>query len=166
MRYLAFLLVLSFTLYSCKPSAKEAISYSDKVSVENSKISEKYDKLLESYNEYDPKEMDAAYDDVKKQVEESLNAMKKLPDFDGKSTFKQGAVDLFNVYSSILNNEHKRIIELLKLPENEYKEKEKNEYEALRNAVNKKTATATEKLQELQKKFLEPYSAVELVKEK
>ncbi len=116
MKYLTFLLILSVGLFSCKPTAKEALAYNDKITVENNKIFKKYDKLIESYNEYKPKEMDKAYSDVKNQISKSLNVVKKLDNFAGDSTFKHGAVVLFSSYLSVIDNEHKRIIELLKLP--------------------------------------------------
>ncbi len=166
MRYLTFLAFFSILLFSCKPSAKEALRYSDTISSENNKISKKYNKLIDSYNDYVPAEMDKAYADVKEQIEQSLAVVGKLEDFGGDSTFKKGAISLFESYSSILNNEHKRIIELLKLPEDEYQTDEIKEYKRLIETSNSKLDSEIKKLHKIQKEFVKPYENISLVKEK
>ncbi len=164
MRYFTFLLVTAVVFFSCKPSSKEAVEYSNTIGIEKEKISKKYDKLLDSYHEYIPQEMDTAYSQMKSQIEQSLTIVNKLQDFAGDSTYKVGAINLCKVYSSVIDNEHKRIIELLKLPEDEYQDKEINEYKELIEASSIKIETATKKLHDIQAEFLKPYKNVSLVK--
>lgn len=161
------LLLSLLMLFSCKsaPTIKEAIAYNDKISTENNKILEKYDKLLNSYNEYQPEEMDNAYANAKQQVEESIESIKKLKTLVGDSAYRKTAINAFESYLTILNNEHKRMIELLKLPESGFQDAEKEEYEKLIETANSVIDSEIEKLHTVQKEFAKTYK-IELVQHK
>ncbi|NJO90367.1 MAG: hypothetical protein HC831_16530 [Chloroflexia bacterium] len=108
--------------------------------------------------------MDNAYVAAVAQVNESVDFINKMKPFGEDSTFKEGAQKLFAAYKSILDVEHKRIIQLLKLPAEEYGDDEIAEYAKLIETSNQKADSELNKLIEIQESFAKKYK-FELVKE-
>lgn len=155
MRNISFLLFLFCTalLISCGPTVEEGIKYSDDIIEQNSIIQEKITKLVETYDQFVPEQMDAAYAKALEVTDSGLHFANKLLPFDEDSTFKEGAIKLFSVYKEVLNTEHRRIIELLKLPEEDYKEEEIEEFAKLIETSHGKIDKATNELIKIQEDF-------------
>jgi len=144
-------------LISCGPTVEEAIKYSDNIIEQNEMIIGKLEELIDTYDKFVPEEMDNAYKTAVAQTTGGIDFAKKLKPFGEDSTFKVGALKLFNSYKSILDVEHKRIIELLKLPESEYGEEEISEYANLIESANQKADTELNSLIIIQENFAKKY---------
>lgn len=166
MRNFTFILLFFsvFLFFSCGPTVEDAIKYSDDIEAQNELIIGKLEELIDSYDEYIPEEMNNAYAAAVAQVEKSIDFANKLKPLGEDSTFKNGAEKLFATYKSILDVEHKRIIELLKLPADEYGDEEIAEYAKLIESANQKADSELNKLIEIQENFAKKYQ-FELVKE-
>jgi len=134
-------------------SVEDAIKYNDQIIDQNDKIANAMDALIGSYDSFKPQEMDSLYAVTSKTIDESIKFANNLRPFKSDASFKNGALALFKVYKSVLENEHKRIIELLKLPESKYGTNEVAEYEKLVKQVNDKLGAEMEKLIAIQEKF-------------
>ncbi len=162
------LLLFSVILFSCKntPTQEEVIAYNDKISTEHGKIFEKHDQLLKSYDDFRQTEkMDKAYADAKKQVEESIAKVKKLGALGGDSTYKLAAIKAFESYLSSINNEHKRFIEIYKLPEDKFDSALSKEQEKIMETINTSLNSANQELAKVQQDLAKKYK-FELVPDK
>ncbi|MDF1546920.1 MAG: hypothetical protein P1P88_03810 [Bacteroidales bacterium] len=150
-----FLVLLFMSLINCvlAQNVDEAIKYNDAIIDKNNEVITAFEALMESYAKFDPKEMDKAYNDALLKVQDAIIFVKKLTAFKSDASFRDGALDLFKVYKSFLDVEHKRIIELLKLPDTRYGEKEVAEYEELINKINEKNEQEMNKLIQIQNDF-------------
>ena len=159
MRKFTFTLLLFSValLISCGPTVEEAIKYSDGIIEQNEIVIEKLEELIDTYDKFVPQEMDNTYKTAVAVTNESVDFASKLKPFGEDSTFKEGALKLFGTYKSILDVEHKRIIELLKLPESEYGEEEIAEYAKLIEVANQKADTELNNLIMVQEKFAKKY---------
>ncbi len=153
-----FISLIVSLIISCKPSTKDAIKYSDGIVEQQILVNEQVSKLLDSYDTYVADEMDEAYSNAQNQLNKSIKYVNKLKGFEEDAYFKEGALVFLNTYKDVLENEHKRIIELLKLPEDAYGSKEVQEVEQHRNESNKKIDEAFEKMLAVQKKFAKKYN--------
>ena len=83
----------------CKPSPDEAVAYNEKVIREQKAIVDKINELDLTLSTYKPTEMDVAYNNAYKQIIASIASVKGMDDFDGKSEFKDAALQVFDIYS-------------------------------------------------------------------
>ena len=142
---------------SCQPSTEDAIKYNDGITEQQILVNEKVSELQSSYDSYESSEMDKAFKKVQDQLKNSIEYVNKLKGFEDDVYFKEGALEFFNTYKNILENEHKRIIELYKLPDDEYGTKEVEELQDLRDLANKRAAKVIDDMLIVQKKFAEKY---------
>ena len=157
MRNFTFTLLLSLAafLVSCGPTVEQAIKYNDDIIDKNDVITTKLEELIGTYDKFIPEEMDKAYSEALAKTQEGVDFATKLQAFDDDASFKDGAIELFNAYKSVLEVEHKRIIELLKLDESDYGEEEVAEFDELIESANEKVDLALDKLILVQEKFSE-----------
>ncbi|MBN2756061.1 MAG: hypothetical protein JXR51_02715 [Bacteroidales bacterium] len=152
-------ILMSF-IFSCTPSVEEAMKYNNKITTEQTKISEKIEILNDSYDNYIAEEMKLAHKSALDQTLKGINEIQKLEAFDSDTMFKNSALHLFNVYKEVLENEHKRIIELLILPDDRYGKPEIKEFEILRNQSIDKVDKEVNKLIKVQEEFSKKYNFV------
>lgn len=151
----SFLVILFMLLINCilAQNVDKAIKYNDAIIDKNNEVITAFEALMETYAKFDPNEMDKAYSDAMLKVQDAISFAKKLTAFQSDATFRDGAFTLFKAYKSFLEIEHKRIIELLKLPDTRYGEKEVAEYEQLINSINEKNEQEMNKLIQIQNDF-------------
>ncbi|MEN8121007.1 MAG: hypothetical protein ABFS35_11695 [Bacteroidota bacterium] len=159
MKNYRILLVLIFfpLIMSCQPSTKEAIKYNDGITEQQILVNEKVSILMESYDTYVSEEMDEAYNNAIEQLNKGVEYTNKLRGFEDDTYFTEGALVFFNSYKEVLENEHGKIIELLKLPADDYGTDQIQEYEMLRSQSNMKIDKAYEDMLIIQKKFAKKY---------
>jgi hypothetical protein len=149
---LIFLAIVSiFT--SCGPTVEDAINYNDTIIERHDQITVKIRKLIDTYDKFIPAEMDKAYNDALTTTNDAIDFATKLKPFEEDSSFKNGALKLFKTYKEVLETEHKRIIELLKLPEEDYGKDEVKEFEQLISSSNEKINLGQTELTKIQQQF-------------
>lgn len=144
-------------IVSCQPSTEDAIKYSDGITEQQIEVNEKFSILISSYDAYVSDEMDIAYNNTIGQIDKGVEYVNKLEGFEEDAYFREGALAFFKSYKEVLENEHKKIIGLYKLPENEYGTEQVKEVEKLRNQSNIKIDKSFENMFTAQKKFAEKY---------
>jgi len=144
-------------LIACGPTKEQAIDYNDKIIAQDDSISAKIEKLVATYDKFVPAEMDKAYSDAMSEAQKGIDFANKLKPFDNDSSFKNGALELFNAYKSVLEVQHKKIITLLKLPESQYGDAQVAEFEKLIEEANSKMDVEIDKLIAIQDKFAETH---------
>jgi hypothetical protein len=144
-------------LNSCGPSPKEAVDYNDSVILEQIAIVDAIDALDASFEEYIPEEMDQALANAIKTTEHAIDAIKAKENFDGSDEFKNNALDLFKLYKDVLENEFQSMVDIYKLPDDEYTDTESERWEVLYNQAYEKMINALESFNDYQKEFSKKY---------
>jgi hypothetical protein len=150
--------ILLISFVSCKPSVKEALSYNDTLVYYHQEIDKKVAILSDTYNNYVPYEMDSAYQAAKISSQKGIEFAKSLGDFHGDDSYRKAALELFELYDSVVEIEHAKIIGLLKLPANEFQQKEIDELELLKETANKKIQTKIDEVAKVQDKFAKEFN--------
>ena len=122
---LLLVVVAAVAITSCDmmgPSTDQAVEYNDNIIKKQIKIIESIDELDGTFTDFVPDEMDAALEAAIEETEDGIELLKGLEDFDGSPEFKDNALILFNVYLDALENEFTEMVEIYKLPSDEYTE--------------------------------------------
>ena len=135
-----------------------AIKYNDRIVELNEGVNLSLEKLIDSYETYLPEEMDSSYAMAIGTVNYAIDKIKRLAPLENDSSFKFGAFELFKTYKRVLENEHVRIIKLLKLPQCEYGEKQIKEYNKYIEDANNKCDRALNKLLKVQENFAKKFN--------
>jgi len=159
MQFLYILLIplaIPFVLISQESTAK-AVHYNDQIIEQLILVNAKFSILMNSYDKYVPEEMDSAFSSASKQLDSAIVYIAKLKGFKKDAYFKEGSMVFLNSYKEVLDNEHKKMIELYKLPDDEYGSEEVEKLKKLRNQSNIKIDKAFEDVFVVQKKFAKKY---------
>jgi len=151
------LFLVSF-LFSCKPSAKEALEYNDAIISQQAAIIEKINALNDTYENYVAKDMDAAFENCMNQINTSTEAVKKLSSFGGSESFKEEALKLFAIYKNVMEKNHSEMIRLYKLPEDKYTQKEIDMWDKYSKEANHKIDAGFSDFKKVQDEFIKKYN--------
>jgi hypothetical protein len=160
MQFIKLSFLTLFFLITTSISAQDvewAIKYNDKIVEMNGKALNALEVLIDSYENYIPEEMDSLHARAVCVVDSVLRKIKRLAPFEGDSTFKCGAVKLFETYKILLEGEHRWIIELLKLPEEKYGDEQIQSYERYITECNAQCDKAINELMIVQKSFAKKF---------
>ncbi len=107
-----FLLVLLF-LASCSPSPKQASKYNNMLIRQQRKVIEKMDDLINSFSLYNKKQMDQAYQDLLKTIDQAIDTVSNMGGFDGSTEFRDKTLELLKLYKDVTENEFHTVLNLL-----------------------------------------------------
>ncbi len=150
-------LVLIF-IVSCKPSVKEAIVYNESIVLQHEQIIKKIAYLSDTYDNYEPTEMDSAYAVALKTAQDAIDFTNKLEPFHKDDTYKNAALGLFDAYKSVIEVEHAKIIQLLKLPPEQYQQKQIDEFDQLKDSADKKIQDKINQVASVQEEFARKFN--------
>jgi len=158
MKRFNFVFILALTLFfSCKPSPKDAAVFNDRLMSEQKKVIIKYDELLETYDTYVAKKMDAALLEFQEQVDNSIATIKTIPAIKEGENLKDAILEYLAVYKGVAEDESQELVRLYKVPENEFSPEMRVTWDSKYKAVDTKLKEADKKLQAVQASFAENY---------
>ena len=170
-----FLLIITAVLMvisSCKPSPEKAENYYNEifkqlelvVDKEATMINfiniemQKSDTTLQKKDTASVKlEIDASFQDFKAQIDKSLYEVEKLPDFNGKTDFRDAAVNLLKEYKSVPSAEYVDAIKIVKIPMSLYTEEDDNMFLKLTETIDDKLQKKIDKYVKILKTFASEY---------
>lgn len=155
-----FSLAVVMMLVSCGPTPEQAAEYNDKIIDQQISIVDKIDALVESYQYYIPEDMDKAWNEALNQANKGIEAINALEKFDGSTDFKEAALELFNSYKAVLENQHKEMVRIYKIPDEQFTEEHYNQWDKLAEEADKKMEEAFDKFGDAQDKFAKKYQLV------
>ena len=144
-------------LTSCGPTTEQARQYNDKLIAQEVKVIEAIDAVDNAFSTYKPELIEPVIEKAKKQIEESVKKINEIGDFDGDSEFKNETLNLFNLFKKHLNNEYAEQLELTKLSDEEYTEKEEARWYELSKKMNDEYTKVFNKFSEAQENFAEKW---------
>ncbi len=152
-----FVLVMFFV--SCGPTKEDAIKYNDKIISEQRKVVDKENDLtryIKSGTLTNDK-LDENYNNLSKQVGESIDAVNKIEAFDGKTDLKDATLQFFSVYKSVIGKEYKEWILNLKTPLDKVDQKVLDEETYIVKTINDKLDEAHNIYKTAQNNFAAKY---------
>jgi hypothetical protein len=151
------LLIIS-CLISCGDKQGKAFTYNDELVGQQVAINNKIEKLLDCCKKYQKtEEIDTAYCDVLKQLKEGTDIVTKMDAFDGKTDFRDATLKMFGVYQSLLEKEFKEIIEICKLPDDQYTKEKQSRCNELEEQIMTKIDYELKVLNVAQYEFMKKY---------
>jgi hypothetical protein len=157
-KYLLILYGFLLFLFSCQPSVKEAIAYNEDIVSQHEEVDKKIAFLIDTYDNYVPAEMDSAYKAALKSAMDGITYASNLKPFHKDDTYRKSLLELFEVYKSVIEVEHARIIELLKLPPEQYQQKQIDEFDQLKDSADKKVLNKIEEVAVIQAEFAKKFN--------
>ncbi len=155
--YVLFAAMLVATT-SCGPTTDDAIKYNDKIINEQVKIITKINELYKAFDDYTNfAKIDKCYADAQAQLQTGTDAVTQLDKFDGNADFRDGALKLFGLYKSILQNELKQMIAINRLPNDQFTPEIKDKMQKLGEQSMKKMDDGLAELQQTQSAFAKKY---------
>jgi hypothetical protein len=143
---------------ACGPSSEQAASYNEAIVEEQNSVLNSINAVFESTVNYkDIPAMDNALNKARQQANMSLDVIKKMNKFDGSTQYRDDAVRLFEVYQSVTMNELSQIVDLYKLPDEKYTEKEKLQIDSLVTESTRKMDEALAYFKTSQENFAKKY---------
>ena len=143
---------------ACGPTSEQAIEYNDVIVDQQNAVFDAFVELLNSYDEYEPVAMDAAFGKTNEAIKIAKEAISALEPFDGDATFRDEALKLIDTYQIALTTEHTEIIRLLKLPDEEFGEPELKLIESLIEQSSEKIENGISLLTPIQEAFSVKYN--------
>ncbi len=121
------------------PSQEELNKYLEAIADQENQVLQKLNNLIDVYDSFNSTgELQEAYKAVYAQLDKSEKAVKNIKGFEDDDILRASALEFFKEIKSLLDNEHKRIIELYSMPDDQFKDKEQAELESLRDSASKK----------------------------
>ncbi|MCX7736420.1 MAG: hypothetical protein N2319_06870 [Candidatus Kapabacteria bacterium] len=109
-----FIFILSLIIFfSCSSQRKDAIEYNDKIINEQNKIIEKAITFTSSFETRNYNTIDSLRLLLLSQIESSIEEVSKMQAFDGYDSLRLAALDLFNFYKKVYENEFKEITQII-----------------------------------------------------
>ncbi len=147
-----------FTACNKGPSQAEINKYLEDIANQENLVLQKLNDLIDVYDTFNSTdELQKAYNAVNVQLEESEKAVKNIKGFEDDDVLKASALEFFKEIKTLMDNEHKRIVELYSMPDEQFKEKEQIELENLRDTANKKADAIMSKAEKAFSSFESKY---------
>jgi hypothetical protein len=157
-KLLSTAVITAFTfLTACGPTTDEAVKYNDSIIGQMDPVITAEDALLDAL-EKGPDEMAAAHKAMIDQINKSIEEVKKMAKFDGKTELADAAIKYFEVYKSAVEVEYKKMIDVLSKPVEESTDADDEAYSKALDEVDKKLNAASAEFDAFQADFGKRYN--------
>ncbi len=157
-KFFNILIFLLIFFAGCSPTPKKASEYNNKLIRQQRNVVAKMDDLVSSFSTYDPKEMNEAYDNLVRAIDQAIDSVENMKDFYGDDQFKTKTLELLNVYKSVTENEFRTVLNLLSKPENKYTNDDARIVSETMLQAKMKINKANQSFKEYQNKFADKYN--------
>jgi len=152
------ILVQTMLFTACGPSGEQALTYNDAIVDEQKLIMNKLNNFFEALSKpEDVAGIDNSLAAAQQQVAAGIAIVEKMDGFDGSTTLRDAALELFKTYQTVLNNELKTVAENYKLPADKYDDAMKTASDKAYDEALQKMDQALAKMEAEQKAFMENY---------
>ncbi len=148
------LLVFAAVFSACGPTPEQGVAYNDAIVDEQELVMDKINAVYEAMKNYENVSgMDQALTAAQQQAKAGLENVQKMDDFDGNTDFRDAGVKLFEIYKSVTMNELPQIVEIYKLPQEQYTQEKADEVDKLIEQSTKKMDEGMAAFQQVQDAF-------------
>lgn len=157
-----FLAVFAFVLASCGPTKNDAIDYNDKIIREQKKIIQVEKELIDAIkkNLIKGNTLDDIMAEFTAQIEDSRKVIEELGNLGSKSEFKDAALAFLDAYKDVVDNEYKKWLVNIRIPDEEVTADVLYEEDELIASINRKLDKANSDFIGAQKDFCAKWDIV------
>lgn len=159
---LSLSIILTLALWGlntgCQNSTKSPVDYNNEIIDNQSKIIQKIINLSNSFDKRDANEMENLYQVLKKQIDESIDTISNLDEYEGNTQFRDASIKLFKFYQSVVGKEYREMIDILKKKDSELSQKDVDRIDALTIDISKREEGLDEEFAKVQKEFADKYN--------
>ncbi len=163
-RNLIFAVMLMLVGFSaCKQESPA--EYNDKIIAKQRLVVEKIDDLKKAIDDYYvlPEDvafdrMDSAYNAAVFEIDSAITFLNNVEPFKDDASLKNAAIVLFTAYQDVVQHEYKQMIELYKLPDEDFQEEDAKTLDNLKQTSTDKLNTAFNNFVKVQKEFADKYN--------
>jgi hypothetical protein len=155
---MALSLIMAMTLWSCRPTSKQAGAFNDRLMEQQKAVVLKYDKLLETFDTYVPEKMDAALLALSSQIADSKDEVSRVETMEGGENLKNEVLNYLSVLDNAASTDFEHLVRLYKMPENEFTPKIRIEWETRYKEVDSRIKEAAARLKEVQAAYAEDFN--------
>ncbi len=156
MRKYFFLLIVILFLGSCSPSPKQASKYNNMLIRQQRKVIEKMDDLIKSFSLYNKKQMNQAYQDLEKTIDQAIDTVSNMKGFDGSTEYRDKTLELLKLYKNVTENEFHTVLNLLS--KKEYTNSDAKIVSETMLQARNRLSKANKAFEEYQKQFAKKYN--------
>lgn len=150
--------VVLLLLFSCSSQRKDAIEYNDKIISEQNKIIEKAIIFTSSFETRNFTIIDSNRLQLLSQIETAIEELSKMQSFDGNDSLRLAALDLFNFYKKVYENEFKEITQIITKDSLEITEDDIIRHNILTRKIKNDEITFDNNFQKAQQNFARQYN--------
>ena len=155
--FLIIFITIITLFFSCGPTKEEAKEYNDFIISHQDSVATAINELNISYNTYLQETIDLSFETAFSRVNKSFDVISKMEKFDKTTDYKDAALKMFNSYKSIIEVEHKEIVRLYSIPNDEFLPADFQKLEDLQKLSNSKMTKIVEEFSKEQEIFAEKY---------
>jgi hypothetical protein len=158
-KFLTILLSV-FILISCNNTniTAEAVEYNNKIVYAQNRITEKMLQFSNALTENQIKELDTIHKNLIQVVKSSIEEIELMPAFEGDSSLKNTALELFYFYKKIIENEYSKLIAIHKKADEDYTQEDQDWINSMVEDVEKKEVIIDDKFAKVQEQFALKYN--------
>ncbi len=134
------------------PSIKPEV-YNDSLVIQQIRVIEKSDELQDAFSSYVEAEMQMRHQQLERQIEASLNQVRKMEAYDGDDSFRQSAIAMLEGYENLVKKEYLDAEKILSQPDSLYSEGDEARLEILYKQIDKKCEDLIANFQRNQEDF-------------
>lgn len=159
-KFLFLLLAIPLFFTSCEPRSKKAAEYNDRIIEHQIEISNAFDALDTTFNEYVAEEMDYAHLMLRSKIETGQRVLDTLGGFKDDETLLNAARKLFTFYDKVSSQEYVEMINIMKIPDSLYTQQDQEEASRVEDAIIEQFQLAQDEFTSAQEQFGESYNVV------
>ena len=155
---MALSLIMAMTLWSCRPTSKQAGAFNDRLMEQQKAVVLKYDELLETFDTYVPEKMDAALLALTTQIDESKAEVNKIETMPGGELLKAEVLNYLSVLDNAAATDFEYLVRLYKMPENEFTPEVRISWDTRYKDTDTRIKDAANQLKAVQATFAEDFN--------
>ncbi len=153
-------MAIAMVFTSCEPRSQKAAEYNDSIISHQIEISDAFDALDTTFNEYVPKDMDYAHLMLRSKIETGQRVLDTLGTFKDDPLLLDAAHELFQFYEDISNAEYVEMINIMKIPDSLYTQEDQERASEVETRIISRFTGAQKKFTDAQVEFGEKYNVL------
>jgi hypothetical protein len=157
LRILSLALIVLFS--ACGPTEKGSpVAYNDSLVVQQMKVAEASDRMLEVLDTYVKEDMETVYGRFTEAIEKALERTEALGAYGEDDTFRQATLSYLNTFKDLASNQYREALQLLSKGDSAYTPVDEKRIELLYKEIDARSAKVTEACREAQEAFARKYN--------
>jgi len=144
-------------LISCKPSKEDALKYNDALVNEEILVIKAESAFTDAVINNRQNELDSLYQIFLKQIDISIANVNNIKPIGDENKFKDATLSLLSTYKSVVNNEYAEVLEIAKVPDDEFTQEHNNNMNLLSEKIDEKLEKEIQNFLNAQKELAKKY---------